>query len=817
MGNHPSSHPHHQQHHHHQQQQQQQQHHPPSSNQIPSLNHPPTSSAPPTPTGAHHLNHPSSPLNPHLLSLASASYAPASAACSPSSSSSSSSSPFSPSSLNLPPPTSTFVDGGYLFPISNIYPSSTQDWLHPIVQHLILYRRLAPFYRGLEDWEPDWDRQIISHSLHSIHLSRIQSIQQTLKLERQPSSTPSNHHPKASSTAASIGKRFTKNLLDHPSLLHPHQSPLPSSPDHPHPSSTARQQIFEAVLNAQVRPNEIDRYLHRTVECPICFLYYPPNINLSRCCQQPICTECFTQIKRIDPTPQEMKSEPACCPYCVESNFGVTYEPPPADQRTDWTHLPSVTARPVTTTISVPAVLLPTSSQQAQPTISSQSAPSPSMIASSLDSDPTDSLHPTPETVSPKMKRRQTTSHTSKEVVTTDSIQPDWQVKLEAVKAVVQRRANRRIIFRQEGDRLIPVGITSSRDPSGGSAFLAAFEQDHSASSNATRRGLSSLIGGSGHLTAHHSTTTSPPGGSVRRHRTENPSYGVDLEELMIMEAMRLSLAEEEDRKRKAAEEEERLKRITEALADESQGPSTSTDPGARRTTINHQAVDQPSLQRSIPPITSAHHPSHSELITPGRTDSSSRFDHPLSTPGSSNPTDRVSSSSSLPHLHPSNPFGAAILAQNFQSTIHPTNTSICGSPQSISILENADRSTIRPDRQPIEANRDPSTLTHTLSSFNSSPHSINPIQAHHRASSSPLPLINPSAAPIEIERSRQDRSEEGHERGAGRLEVELDPQSSCRPDRHQLTDGLNRPTIHSRASDPSRTDESPHSTDQTL
>lgn len=45
----------------------------------------------------------------------------------------------------------------------------------------------------------------------------------------------------------------------------------------------------------------------------------------------------------------------------------------------------------------------------------------------------------------------------------TDQIRPDWEAKLAAVRAAVQRRANRRIIMRQVGDRLIPVGITSGR------------------------------------------------------------------------------------------------------------------------------------------------------------------------------------------------------------------------------------------------------------------------------------------------------------------------------------------------------------------
>lgn len=102
--------------------------------------------------------------------------------------------------------------------------------------------------------------------------------------------------------------------------------------------------------------------------------YYPANINTSRCCDQPICTECFVQIKRAeatathlvrfllpcaaeggggalvwfrgrpgivdtDSTPSQhlsfvrsfggpQESEPACCPFCMEPNFGILYDRP---------------------------------------------------------------------------------------------------------------------------------------------------------------------------------------------------------------------------------------------------------------------------------------------------------------------------------------------------------------------------------------------------------------------------------------------------------------------------------------------------------
>lgn len=60
--------------------------------------------------------------------------------------------------------------------------------------------------------------------------------------------------------------------------------------------------------------------------------------------------------------------------------------------------------------------------------------------------------------------RRKSLSHTASEVVTVDAIQPDWEAKLAAVRATAARRAARRVVFRQIGERLVPVGISSGRE-----------------------------------------------------------------------------------------------------------------------------------------------------------------------------------------------------------------------------------------------------------------------------------------------------------------------------------------------------------------
>jgi hypothetical protein len=190
------------------------------------------------------------------------------------------------------------VDFGQLIP-QGVY-TGPRDWNQAIVSQLICARRLAPFYRPLEEYDESWDdEQILAarkelteqEGSPSESITRIESVQ-------------------SNGSKAGHGKRT-------------------SSPKEPSKPEAA---VYRGA-----------------VECPICFLvcyfpspftcpsislrhdaqYYPPNINHSRCCDQAICTECFVQIKRSEPTATHLVSEPAACPYCVQDNFGVVYAPPP--------------------------------------------------------------------------------------------------------------------------------------------------------------------------------------------------------------------------------------------------------------------------------------------------------------------------------------------------------------------------------------------------------------------------------------------------------------------------------------------------------
>ncbi|KAI9457810.1 hypothetical protein BJY52DRAFT_456567 [Lactarius psammicola] len=348
------------------------------------------------------------------------------------------------------------VDFGHLTP-QGVY-SGTRDWKEDVVTQLIIDRKLAPFYRPLEEYDPSWDDE------------------QILAARKEPP-LPAEHESTGSRSDAT--------------------SPTVKSTHHKRPSVTKE------------LPRNAEAAIYKdAAECPICFLYYPPHINRSRCCDQAICSECFVQIKRTEPTVTHMVSEPACCPFCVQEHFGIVYTPPfwrAGIGSEGWVLSP-----------------LPTLSQ-----------PTPTWPDSPNSQRAFDSTRTRPG----KQKRFKSFDHADPDVVTVDQIHPDWEAKLAAVQAAAARRANRRIIMRQIGDRLVPVGITSGRiHPL--SVEATGAEGDGGGSRRSRRRqqqqqDLNSFLG--------------------------NMSFGGrDLEELMMMEAMRLSLLEHEAQQRREAEERAR-------------------------------------------------------------------------------------------------------------------------------------------------------------------------------------------------------------------------------------------------------------------
>ncbi|KAJ1030368.1 hypothetical protein NDA16_001277 [Ustilago loliicola] len=273
-------------------------------------------------------------------------------------------------------------------------------------------------------------------------------------------------------------------------------------------------------------------------ECPICFLYYPSPLNFSRCCHQPICSECFVQMKRADPnSTNPPSSEPRSCPFCVEPEFGVTYTPPEALERGR------------------------RSSGSGSGSGSGSDSPNNATDAANF----AEMAIGTGGAGVQGAGKKKILPADDPSVITVDQVRPDWNIKLAQAEAAVARRANRRVIMRQVGDRLIPIGISSSRM---GADLVAAAES-----------GRINLNGPGGSIILNEGQNWPGSTGSVTtsRRRSSRPSRGAgeglpefarlmrmgageDMEEAMVMEAMRLSLLEREEQQRKLAEEEKKKK-----------------------------------------------------------------------------------------------------------------------------------------------------------------------------------------------------------------------------------------------------------------
>ena len=300
-------------------------------------------------------------------------------------------------------------------------------------------------------------------------------------------------------------------------------------------------QEIELPRDPYVNGQRIETFLYKNAsECPICFLYYPPYLNKTRCCDQSICSECFVQIKRPDPHPPEhhdpsdtsapppepqedgaLVSEPAACPYCAQPEFGVTYEPPPFRRGLAYAN---------------------------------QGHHSLAYAASAMSS--TSSLNSQGLT-SPGRRRATSLAANDNTVITTDRVRPDWAKKLADARSHALRRAAAATALHNAAYMMgnLPA---DSRGFSLGRRRRTMFGNDSGASSGhgTPRRDgeVGALLGAAisgGSSSRNEGQSDLFPG----RHSSRSRGRMEDLEELMMMEAIRLSLAAEEERKKKEEKE----------------------------------------------------------------------------------------------------------------------------------------------------------------------------------------------------------------------------------------------------------------------
>jgi hypothetical protein len=442
------------------------------------------------------------------------------------------------------------------------------------------------------------------------------------------------------------------------------------------------------------------------LDCPICFLGYPPYLNKTRCCDQPICSECFVQIKRPDPHPPEhhgdesnpagpdpvaaaaaavaagneeftLVSEPATCPYCKMPEFGITYEPPPFRRGLAYatsslsTGLHGYGGSHSNMNHLLRSAMSSSSSINSSVHSSNHAAQAVTPIGGA--STPTGST-------ATRHRRNQSVSADAPSVITTDRIRPDWAKKLADMRAHALRRAAAATALHNAAYMLGNLeaqgygrgessrgGITMFRrrrglfggngaggpgEDNGLTGFLA---------NNAPRQGSEETLANNGGNPQGASAGDIFPGrmsslssggvagaigGGQRRSRME------DLEELMMMEAIRQSIAAEEERKKK--EDAEKAKKEQDERA--KGGVSSEST--------------MPLISMSIPTVGAVVPPSVPQSAT-------STHAHPLSMSMSPETTSSARSSTSDLHAH-----GVETSGSSPSPALHSTTTGINAASQ---------------------------------------------------------------------------------------------------------------------------------------
>ncbi|KAF2133385.1 hypothetical protein P153DRAFT_420270 [Dothidotthia symphoricarpi CBS 119687] len=447
------------------------------------------------------------------------------------------------------------VDGGFLVTLGTY--TGPEDFSKPVVRQLQIERRIAPFWKGLDDHEDTWTEHQLVAIVNGRPLPAPDDIppddppQPSTRLS--PAWNARSSDSNINNLTVPMGSRSMSQNSDQStglSPLHPASSlPPPVSPMYSNSSTSpffrSRAKTLASLATGSrnasqtemvpqevqlprdpyVNGHRVEAFLYKNVvECPICCLYYPPYLNKTRCCDQHICSECFVQLKRPDPHPPEhhgeaptpsaepqeeiqLVSEPATCPFCKQPEFGVTYESP---------YFRRGLAYAGQTQHNTSIVNPGTSSN------------------SSLGS---------PGASSQGRRRAESLAVTDKAVITTDLVRPDWAKKLADAKSLAMRRsaaatalhtaAYMQGVLQQEGrgfrlgGRRRPMFNTDSA----GSSGQGTPRGDGEGSSGRNPEGSHDFYPG--------------------RHSARGGNRADELEELMMMEAIRLSLAAEDERKRK--------------------------------------------------------------------------------------------------------------------------------------------------------------------------------------------------------------------------------------------------------------------------
>lgn len=218
-------------------------------------------------------------------------------------------------------------------------------------------------------------------------------------------------------------------------------------------------------------------------------------------------------------------SEPAQCPYCQQPEFGVTYDPPPF-------------RRGLSYIISSSALASMNTAMSSNSSLNSGSH--------------TPFISPPPSGAGGR-RRTQSLSANDPNVITTDRVRPDWAAKLAAQRNHLARRAAAATALHTAA---FLMGDQSSRPFSRMSRFGRRNTSSDNTGDNNT--GASTSAGATPSGPEPGARNNSGRGLLAGPAVDRRQSHMESLENMMLAEAIRLSLAAEEERKRKADKEEKK-------------------------------------------------------------------------------------------------------------------------------------------------------------------------------------------------------------------------------------------------------------------
>lgn len=621
-------------------------------------------------------------------------------------------------------------------------------------------RCIAPFWRGLEDFHSEWTEYQLVAAAKGLPIPPPDQIPSEVEAplpgespttNRQSTSTAGSgsltvpiqgrSDSAASDASANIAKILSSSENTHTSsLIRPRSKTIASLTS----KSPSQNETMPREIHLPVDPNvnglRVEAFLYKdAIECPICFIYYPPYLNQTRCCDQPICSECFVQIKRPDPHPPEhadpsdpatppaenpetLVSEPANCPYCQQPEFGVTYDPPPFRRGLAYANMNSQTKAAMSASDSTP------------------------------NNGSSSSLRP-----AGSRRRAASVSANASNVVTTDKIRPDWATKLANARNHAARRSAAATALHTAAYLMgNGSGMEGRGFGFGGRSRFGRARDSPGSSSPAGGPDGDARLAALNHLAAHHDQRHREGQADGRRRSRMD-----DLEDMMMMEAIRLSIAAEEERKRK--EEKEKAKEAKKKAKEQKKAD---------------KAADKQAAKNGIYGGSSSRTASALSLVLPGRRRGNSGSSamareannysidhtypsHDANDKGKGKEADRTGSSSSHAHPYPTGMDGTSSQAYGQHLTPDESVPAMAG-------ISSAAAMGVTPDR-PSHLRQISSASSPSSSYIESAPGSIHRGQGGFQASASSFE--SPSASNTELGRL-------GHSRDASR-DRDQDPGSA--------------------------------------